>query len=154
MLRAAGRESFRTRSPSETEALAARLSERLVGGDTLCLVGDLGSGKTCFTRGLATGLGAGARVRSPSFTVLNVYEGGRLTLYHMDFYRLDRPEDIHDAGVEEYVYGSGVSVIEWAERAPSLLEGCTVLVRFNQLGDTERSIEVEWRETGPGGRSS
>lgn len=85
-------------------------------GLVLALSGDLGAGKTALVRGLARGLGCTSRVHSPTFTLVNVYEGGRLPLFHLDLYRLETPEHVHSAGVEDYLQPDGVAVIEWAER--------------------------------------
>lgn len=133
---------FTTSSPEETESLGEKLSAELRQGDRVALVGELGGGKTRFVKGVARGLGAKGPVRSPSFTILNIYEGGRLPLYHMDLYRMGHSEEIFEAGVEEYIYGKGISIIEWADKVQALLDDCTVVVSFTYAGDSLRKIEI------------
>lgn len=111
--------SVLTESPAQTHDLGRRLAGRLGGGDVVALVGPLGAGKTCFVQGLAAGLGVTGRVKSPSFTLINEYRG-RLPVYHFDLYRLEEA-DVAGIGGEEYLYGPGVSVVEWADRAPGAL---------------------------------
>ncbi len=137
-----------TSSPEETEALGALVAKVLVMGDRVGLIGELGAGKTRFVRGVAHGLGAKGLVKSPSFTLVNVYEGGRIPLYHIDLYRLGSVDELYGAGLEEYIYGDGVSVIEWADSMPALIDGCTVVIRLSSLGDERRSIEIERRGYG------
>ena len=104
-------------SAEETEALGERWGKEAVSGLILGLTGELGAGKTQLVKGLARGLGVTARVHSPTFTLVNEYRGGRLRLFHLDLYRLDTPQQIIAAGLEEYFYRpDGVAVIEWAER--------------------------------------
>jgi tRNA threonylcarbamoyladenosine biosynthesis protein TsaE len=103
-------------SPAETEALGEAWGRDAKSGWVIGLVGDLGAGKTQLVKGLARGLGITARIHSPTFTLVNIYPGGRLTLFHLDLYRLDSPEQIIAAGLEEYLNPDGVTVIEWAER--------------------------------------
>jgi tRNA threonylcarbamoyladenosine biosynthesis protein TsaE len=134
---------YTTGSPEETEKLGERLSSEFGEGERVALVGELGGGKTRFVRGVARGLGSKGFIKSPSFTIINVYEGGRLPLYHMDLYRIGRAEELFEAGVEEYIYGKGISIIEWADKVPALLNDCTVVIRFSYAGETQRVIEVE-----------
>ncbi len=134
-----------TISPEETERLGAALARELGPGEIIGLTGDLGAGKTCFVRGLAAGLGLRAHVKSPSFTLLNIYGSGALVLYHMDLYRLRSEDDFFESGLEEYIYSGGVSVIEWADKFPGLLERCALVVRFFYLDDGRRRIVVEDR---------
>lgn len=135
-----------TKLPEETEAFAERFAKDLKPGDVIGLIGELGTGKTCFVRGMARAVGSSSAVKSPSFTVLNVYAGGSIELYHMDLFRLNKPEDLHGAGLEEYIYGKGVSVIEWADKSEGLTEECGVIVKFTNLGDNKREIMVSWRD--------
>jgi tRNA threonylcarbamoyladenosine biosynthesis protein TsaE len=107
---------FVSHSPADTEALGERWGRAAQSGLVLALSGDLGAGKTQFVRGLARGLGISSRVHSPTFTLVNEYGGGRLKLFHLDLYRLETPEQILSAGIEEYLKPDGVSVVEWAER--------------------------------------
>jgi len=104
----------------QTVALGRTLGALAAPGDVFLLSGALGTGKTCLVRGIAAGLGAADCPASPSFVIIREYRG-RLTLYHMDFYRLERPEEIADLGIEDYLYGDGVCAVEWAERAQGLL---------------------------------
>jgi tRNA threonylcarbamoyladenosine biosynthesis protein TsaE len=135
-----------TRSPEETEELGVTLVGELSEGDCVALIGDLGAGKTRFVRGMARGVGAKGFVKSPSFTIINIYEGGRLPLYHIDLYRIAHAGEFHEAGLEEFIYGRGISVIEWADKLPSLVRECTCLVRFSYgEGTDERIIEIERR---------
>ena len=103
-------------SPAETEALGESWGRSATKGLVIALSGDLGAGKTQLVKGIARGLGIAARVHSPSFTLVNVYTGGRLTLFHLDLYRLETKEQILSAGIEDYLQPDGVVVIEWAER--------------------------------------
>src|SRR5512136_2739206 len=103
-------------SPTETIALGEQWGRAAESGLVIGLSGELGAGKTQFVKGLARGLGIEARVQSPTFALVNIYTGGRLTLFHLDLYRLDTPEQITAAGLEEYLRPEGVTVIEWAER--------------------------------------
>ena len=103
-------------SPAETESLGEQLAKLVESGLVIALSGELGAGKTQFVRGLARGLGISTRVQSPTFALVNIYTGGRLTLFHLDLYRLDTPAQIVAAGLEEFLSPAGVSVVEWAER--------------------------------------
>ena len=107
-----------TRSAEETRALGKRLAGRLQPGDVLLLEGDLGAGKSELTRGIAGGLGVTETVTSPSFTILNVYESGRCPLYHFDWYRLESSEELYELGMDEYLGGDGIAVVEWPGRCP------------------------------------
>lgn len=137
---------FTTESPRETFELGRKFSEGLNEGDVIGLIGELGSGKTQFVKGIAEGLRSKGYIKSPSFTIINVYEGGRLPLYHIDLYRVGRAEEVFDIGLEEYIYGDGVSVIEWADRAEGVLPDYAVRVRFSYKGEMKREIEVERTE--------
>ena len=108
--------TFISHNPQETEAFGRRLGERLEAGAVLALSGDLGTGKTRLVQGVALGLGISGRVQSPTFALVNVHEGGRLPLYHIDVYRLDTVAQIQGAGLEDYLQTDGVTMIEWAER--------------------------------------
>lgn len=108
--------TFISHSPAETEALGEQWGRAAERGWVIALSGDLGAGKTQLVRGLARGLGCTARVHSPTFTLVNEYGGGRLKLFHLDLYRLETPEQLRSAGIEEFLQPDGVAVIEWAER--------------------------------------
>ncbi|HEY5043905.1 MAG TPA: tRNA (adenosine(37)-N6)-threonylcarbamoyltransferase complex ATPase subunit type 1 TsaE [Verrucomicrobiae bacterium] len=129
-------------SPAETEALGEQFGRMAVRGLVIALSGDLGTGKTQFVRGLARGLGVTARVHSPTFTLVNEYGGGRLKLFHLDLYRLETPEQIRSAGIEEFLSPDGVAVIEWAERIYDLRFTIYDLkkVQIKIVGEMERKI--------------
>ena len=112
-----------TRSPEETFAVGKSLGEKAFPGQVLTLIGDLGVGKTVFTQGLAEGLGIEEPVNSPTFTIVQVYEEGRLPFYHFDVYRIGDIEEMDEVGFEEYVMGEGVSLIEWANLIEEILPG-------------------------------
>lgn len=129
-------------SPEETFAIACEYARGLKAGDVLALVGELGAGKTCFVQGLAHGLGVpdSIYVRSPSFTLMNHYAGGRLPVYHFDFYRLSDPSELGDLGLDEYFYGEGVTVVEWPDRFPGALPGGARTIRITMSGVMEREL--------------
>ena len=110
-----------TWSPEDTRAFGAALAQSLSAGDFLALDGELASGKTCLVQGLAAGLGCPGAATSPTFTLLHIYEGGRLPLYHFDVYRLSAPEELEGIGYEEYFYGDGVCAVEWSELTAAYL---------------------------------
>jgi len=111
-----------SRSPAETQALGAKLGARLDAGSLLAFTGELGAGKTAFIRGLAEGLGITEPVTSPTFTIVNEYEGGRLPLFHFDLYRLGSSDELFDIGWEDYLRRGGICAVEWSERAADLLD--------------------------------
>jgi len=132
----------RTDNEGKTKALARAFAARLAAGDIVALIGDLGAGKTTFVQGLAEGLGIDGPVTSPTFALVNQYSG-RLPLYHFDVYRLDHPSQLEDIGYEEYFYGDGVSVIEWANLIESYLPDDIITISFRKLGaGSEREIEI------------
>ncbi len=110
-----------TKTPQELSYLGNRMAQLVQPGDLIALDGDLGAGKTLLTQGLAQGLEITEDISSPTFTIIHEYESGRLPLYHMDVYRLKQPEEMYDLGYEEYFYGEGVTVVEWAQRIEALL---------------------------------
>ena len=112
---------FITNSEEETERLGARLAVKLEPGAVIAFTGDLGAGKTAFTRGLARGLGILDRVTSPTFTIVQVYESGRLPFYHFDVYRIGEVDEMEEIGYEDYFYGNGLCIVEWAERIRELI---------------------------------
>ena len=132
-------------SPAETEALGESWGRAAQKGLVIALSGDLGAGKTQLVKGLARGLGITSRVHSPSFTLVNVYTGGRLTLFHLDLYRLETREQILSAGIEDYLQPDGVAVIEWAERMTNDEFRMTNVrrVKIEILSETERRISYE-----------
>lgn len=132
---------FHTSSPEETVELGRKIGKELKAGDVVALIGELGAGKTLFTQGLVQGLGVAGYVKSPSFTIVNKYEGS-LPVYHLDLYRLGDVNEIYELGIEEYLYGDGVCIIEWAEKAYSLLPQKYLLIKFFYTGEKSRKIEV------------
>ena len=128
-------------SPGETFELGRRLAVTLRGGEVLALDGDLGAGKTQFVKGLAVGLGHDCDVTSPTFTLIHEYTGGRLPLYHFDFYRLENEDEALRTGLDDYLGGDGVAVIEWAGKFPALLPGTTRWLRFRTVTEDSREIE-------------
>ena len=131
---------FITNTPEETEALGARLARALEPGAVVAFTGDLGAGKTAFVRGLARGLGIRDRVTSPTFTVVNEYEGGRLPLFHFDLYRLGSADELFDIGWEDYLARGGVCAVEWSERMEELLEPGTIRVDLRRGEDEDRRV--------------
>ena len=136
------KEKILSKSPDETKALGKRLAKTLREGDILCLFGDLGSGKTTLIKGIAQGLGVNEKkVSSPTFVLLNIYEGTR-TLYHFDLYRLEDLQGISSIGYDEFLYGSGVSVIEWADRLGEFLPDQYVKIEIKHKTPEERTITL------------
>ncbi len=131
-----------SRSPEETQRLGKRLGELAQAGDVFLLVGNLGTGKTCLTQGIAWGLGIKGYASSPSFVVVKEYQG-RLPLYHADLYRLDRIEEVLDLGLDDYFYGNGVCVVEWAEKGLAALPPEYLLIKMSFLSPNERRLEFE-----------
>lgn len=130
-------------SVEETEALGAALAARLRPGDVVAYTGDLGAGKTAFTRGIARGLGIPEWVTSPTFTIVNEYEGGRLPLFHFDMYRLGDPEELFDIGWEDYLARGGVCAVEWSENVADALEDEPIRVDIRRgEHDGQRVISI------------
>ena len=128
-------------SVEETAAFGRSIASTLRRGGVIALCGDLGAGKTHFVKGLAAGLGGDGIVTSPTFTLIHEYTGGRLPLFHFDFYRLEDETEALKIGLEEYLDGEGVCVIEWAEKFPALLPGGTRWFRFTHADGEARKIE-------------
>ena len=137
--------TYITNSPGETEALGAALGRILPAGTVIAYRGDLGAGKTAFTRGLARGLGYRDMVTSPTYTIVNEYLGGRLPLFHFDMYRLGCAEDLWDIGWDDYLDRGGICAVEWSENVEEAMED-PVTVTIEKLGDTSRRITVEGGE--------
>ena len=133
---------FLTNSPEETEAVGKRLGETLKPGAVIAYQGDLGAGKTAFTRGLARGLGCTDIVTSPTYTIVNEYLSGRMPLFHFDMYRLRSSDDLWDIGWEDYLDRNGVCAVEWSENVRDALED-PVTVRIEKIGDDSRRITLE-----------
>lgn len=134
--------TYTTTSPSETEALGAALGRIVPPGTVIAYLGDLGAGKTAFTRGLARGLGCGDMVTSPTYTIVNEYLSGRLPLFHFDMYRLGSSQELWDIGWEDYLDRNGVCAVEWSEHVADAMEDA-IWVRIEALSETERRITLE-----------
>ena len=133
-----------TNGEEETEALGRRLGQVLQPGAVVAFTGDLGAGKTAFTRGLARGLGISERVTSPTFTIVNEYEGGRLPLFHFDMYRLGSADELFHIGWEDYLARNGVCAVEWSENVDEALDGDTIRVDISRgEDDNTRIITIE-----------
>ena len=131
-----------TNSPAETEAIGAALGKILPAGTVIAYRGDLGAGKTAFTRGLARGLGADDMVTSPTYTIVNEYLGGRLPLFHFDMYRLASSDDLWDIGWEDYLDRGGVCAVEWSENVADAMEDA-IGITIEKLGEDSRRITIE-----------
>lgn len=137
---------YETMSPEETFRLGEELGKKAMPGQIICLNGDLGVGKTVFTQGFAKGLGIDESVNSPTFTIIQIYEEGRLPLYHFDVYRIGDPEEMYEIGYEDYFFGDGVCLIEWSKLIEELIpEGAIeVCIQKNlEKGLDYRQITVE-----------
>ncbi len=139
-------QTFKTENPEETQTLGEKLGKTLKRGDVIALVGDLGTGKTCLTQGIARGVGIASDevVNSPSYILINEYNG-KIPIYHIDLYRLENSEDITELGLSEYIEGDGICIIEWAERMSDLLPDTCIKIHIT-LADTNASHSSEVRE--------
>ena len=135
--------TFISNSPAETEAIGRQLAEEIGVGSVLALKGELGSGKTMFVKGLVAGLGSRANVTSPTFTIVHEYRGGRMPIYHFDFFRLEEPQSIAHLGLDDYFFGDGLSVIEWADRFPELIPQQARWILFEIKSSNQRAINVQ-----------
>ena len=135
---------FISHSPEQTRQIGSDLGELTQGGNLILLVGDLGAGKTCFAQGVARGLGFSGYASSPSFVLVREYPG-RLKVYHIDFYRLDTIEEIADLGIDDYLVGDGVCVIEWADKVLNWLPRDHLVIKFAHLAEDERRLRFEPR---------
>ncbi len=131
-----------TNSPEETEKIGEALAAKLQPGDVIAYAGDLGAGKTAFTRGLARGLGIAEPVTSPTYTIVNEYTSGRMPLFHFDMYRLHDADDLFDIGWEDYLERGGVCAVEWSENVEDAMEN-PIRVTIARNGDTSRIITIE-----------
>ena len=136
--------TFFSNNEAETEELGARLAARLPDGAVVAMYGDLGAGKTAFVRGMARGLGLDCRVSSPTFTIVNEYEGGRLPLFHFDLYRLGSSDELFDIGWEDFLRRGGICAVEWSENVADALEPDTVFIDIRRgEGPEDRVITVK-----------
>ena len=133
---------YTTNSPMETEAIGAALGKLLPPGTVIAYRGDLGAGKTAFTRGLARGLGCKEIVTSPTYTIVNEYLGGRIPLFHFDMYRLRSSDDLFDIGWEDYLDRGGICAVEWSENVADAMED-PVYITIEKLGEDSRQITIE-----------
>ncbi len=134
-----------THSSEETIALGEILGAMLKPGDVLAMRGTLAAGKTTITKGIAKALGVTDNITSPTFCIISEYEGAKMPLYHMDVYRLDNAEDFINLGVDDLIYGNGVSIIEWSEKIQSELPKKTITVQITPNEDSTRTIElINW----------
>ena len=133
---------FITHNPAETEAVGAALARALHPGAVIAYRGDLGAGKTAFTRGLARGLGCSDQVTSPTYTIVNEYLSGKMPLFHFDMYRLGSADDLWDIGWDDYLDRMGVCAVEWSENVDEAMEDA-IFVTIEKLGDEDRRITIE-----------
>ena len=136
---------FITKSPAQTERVGEAQAKRLSAGAVIAYRGDLGAGKTAFTRGLARGLGITESVTSPTYTIVNEYLGGRLPLFHFDMYRLGGEDELFDIGWEDYLERGGVCAVEWSENVPEAMENAISVTIF-RLDEDTRKIVIEGGE--------
>jgi tRNA threonylcarbamoyladenosine biosynthesis protein TsaE len=134
--------TFISNSASESEAIGRQLAKEVDAGSILALKGELGSGKTQFTKGLVAGLGSSVPVTSPTFTIIHEYPGGRLPVYHFDFFRLENRDSVAHLGLDEYFFGVVVSVIEWADRFPELIPDQARWILFEIKSESTRMIST------------
>lgn len=138
--------TFISTSPAETEGIGRQFATTAVAGSVLAVTGELGSGKTQFVQGFVAGLGSSDVVTSPTFTIVHEYRGGRLPVYHFDFFRLQDRKSVASVGLDEYMFGDGVSIIEWADRFPDLVPANAQWISLGVRSENERTITVG---TGP-----
>ena len=136
---------FITNSPADTEKIGEALGKTIKPGTVIAYRGDLGAGKTAFTRGLARGLGSTELVTSPTYTIVNEYLGGRMPLFHFDMYRLHSSDDLWDIGWEDYLDRNGVCAVEWSENVSDALEE-PIFITIEKLGEESRRITIEGGE--------
>lgn len=133
---------FVSHSPDQTRRMGARLGRLFEGGEVLCLVGALGTGKTCLVQGLGQGLGVEDQITSPTFTLVGEYAGSSLVLYHVDLYRIVDVKAAFTFGLDDYLYGDGVCAIEWAERVEKLWPEHYLLIHLRHIDDTKRGLTL------------
>ncbi len=135
--------TFISKTPTETEAIGRRFAKDVNVGSILALEGELGSGKTQFVKGLVAGLGSSAAVTSPTFTIVHEYPGGRLPIYHFDFFRLEKRQSVAQLGLDDYFFGDGVSVVEWAGRFPEFIPEQARWILFGIKSETTRAVTLK-----------
>lgn len=134
-------QTFISRSEAETEAIGEQFAKNLADGTVVAMYGDLGAGKTAFVRGMARGMGLTCRVSSPTFTIVNEYEGER-ELIHFDMYRLNDADELFDIGWEDYLARGAVCAVEWSEKIEDAFYGDEIVLRIDKLSDNERKITI------------
>ena len=135
--------TFISNSPDETESFGRQFAGSAKPGDVLALTGDLGSGKTQFVKGIAATLGSKTTATSPTFTILHEYSGGRFPIYHFDFFRVEDRQSAERLGLDDYFFGDGLSVIEWADRFPELVPQNALWIVFETKSETQRAITAK-----------
>jgi tRNA threonylcarbamoyladenosine biosynthesis protein TsaE len=135
--------TFISNSPAETEVVGRRLAEEVAVGSVLALQGELGSGKTLFTKGFVAGMGSNAAVSSPTFTIVHEYRDGRLPVYHFDFFRVESRRSLAQLGLDDYFFGDGVSVIEWADRFREFIPEQARWILFEIKSENQRAITLQ-----------
>lgn len=135
--------TFISTSAEETEDFGRRFAEKVRAGEVLALTGELGSGKTQFVKGLVGGLGATTAATSPTFTLIHEYSGGRFPIYHFDFFRVEDRQSAERLGLDDYFFGDGVSLIEWADKFPDLIPETARWIALETRSETERSITAK-----------
>ena len=135
--------TFISNSPPETEGVGRRLAEDAEAGSVLALQGELGSGKTLFTKGFVAGMRSDAAVSSPTFTIVHEYRDGRLPVYHFDFFRIENRQSLARLGLDDYFFGDGVSVIEWADRFPEFVPEQARWILFGIKSETTRAVTLK-----------
>lgn len=131
-----------TKSEKETEILGAEFAKTLKGGTVVAFLGSMGMGKTCFTRGVARGMGYESEVTSPTFSLVNEYLGGRLNMYHFDMYRVSHWEDLYSTGFFDYLEQDGVLLVEWSENIKEALPSDTIFINIERIDDNTRRISI------------
>ena len=134
--------TYTSDSPAETESAGRQFAHGLSAGSVVALSGPLGAGKTQFVKGLVAEMGAPVAVTSPTFTLVHEYTGGRLPVYHFDFFRLEEPQSAQRLGLDEYFFGDGISVVEWADKFPELMPADARWISFEPKSETRRSIVI------------
>jgi tRNA threonylcarbamoyladenosine biosynthesis protein TsaE len=135
--------TFISNSAAETEEIGRRLARKLRAGSVLALQGELGSGKTHFTKGVVAGLGSATEATSPTFTIVHEYSGGRLPVYHFDFFRLEDQQSVTRLGLDDYFFGDGVSIVEWADRFPGLIPEGAKWISLRMKSEQQREIRAK-----------
>ena len=134
--------TFTSASPAETQRIGREFAADLPRGSVLALVGQLGAGKTQFAKGIVAGIGAGGEVTSPTFTLLHEYTGGRLPVYHFDFFRIEDRQAAERLGIDEYFFGDGVSVVEWADKFREIIPADAIWISFETKSENERLLTL------------